>query len=167
MDYEQIKNLLNKYWACETDAAEELQIRKYFSEQDDLPEDLEKERHLFGYYSNEAKSPVAGEDLTQKLKQTWLEEPSVIRIPVWKTILKYAAIIIPLVVAGYLFYQDTQKDAHAVYSKEDTFKDSEEAIAETEKALMLLSKNLNDGLEKAQSIKVFSEPAHRTKENNE
>ena len=167
MDYEQIKNLLNKYWACETDAAEEQLIRKYFSEQANLLPELEKERHLFGYYSNEAKSPVAGEDLTQKLKQSWLEEPPVIRLPVWKRVLKYAAIIIPLVVAGYLFYHDEPQDAHMLYTKEDTFKDSEEAIAETEKALMILSKNLNDGLEKAQSIKVFSEPVHRTKENKE
>jgi hypothetical protein len=80
--------------------------------------------------------------------------------------LKYAAILIPLVIAGYLFYQDAQKDAPLIYTKGDTFKDSEKAIAETEKALMILSKNLNDGLEKAQSIKVFSEPVQRTKENN-
>lgn len=52
MKRDQIANLLNKYWSCETTLAEEQELRRYFAE-DDLPEEFLPYASLFTYVTAE------------------------------------------------------------------------------------------------------------------
>ncbi len=158
MDYDKLRDLIAKYWAGETELLEEKQIKDFFSEAFDLPEDLEIERKIFTYFQGEANSPALKEDLTTRLRSQWsktLEKP-VKKISIWKEVLQYAAIVLPLMIIGYFIIQKDKAQTVTTYQT-DTFDDPKKAIAETEKALVLLSKNMNDGLGKMQELKMFEE----------
>lgn len=47
MDYNEISNLIERYWQCETDKDEEKKIAGYYKQNSNLPEDLEKWRDWF------------------------------------------------------------------------------------------------------------------------
>lgn len=47
MDYKEIRNLIERYWQCETDKDEEKIIAGYYKQHSNLPEDLEKWREWF------------------------------------------------------------------------------------------------------------------------
>jgi hypothetical protein len=47
MDYNEIRNLIERYWQCETDKEEEKIIAGYYKQNSNLPEDLEKWREWF------------------------------------------------------------------------------------------------------------------------
>ena len=48
MDYKYIKQLLERYWNCETSLEEEDILRTFFS-QEDIPSELESYKALFTY----------------------------------------------------------------------------------------------------------------------
>jgi len=52
MDYKYIKQLIEKYWACETTAQEEEILRAFF-QNEDVPAELQQYRSLFAYEQSE------------------------------------------------------------------------------------------------------------------
>jgi hypothetical protein len=70
--------------------------------------------------------------------------------------MKYAAIMIPLFLIGYFIVQKNRPEPAGTVQV-DTFNDPQKAIAEAEKALLLLSKNMNDGLAELGTLKLFEE----------
>ena len=161
MDYTKIRELVKKYWAGETSLNEEKQLIEFFSSADGCPQDLMKEKALFKFLGEESHVPDSKDDLTTKLRHVW--EHPVKTAPhksmkAWRSVLKYAAVMVPLFVASYFLFLDK----HPAQPQEpvvalDTYTDPKQAIAETEKALMLLSKNMNDGLASVEALKLLKE----------
>ena len=66
MDYNYIKQLLDRYWACETTVEEESILRTFFS-QKSVPAELAKYQPLFAYQTAEIKADVLGEDFDARI----------------------------------------------------------------------------------------------------
>lgn len=66
MDYKYIKQLLERYWKCETSLEEEEILRAFFS-QKDVPAAFLPYKDLFCYAVKEQKENVLGEDFDQKI----------------------------------------------------------------------------------------------------
>lgn len=66
MDYKYIKQLLERYWQCETTLEEEEILRTFFS-QKDVPAELLTYKPLFNYQLAEPKTDVLGSDFDDKL----------------------------------------------------------------------------------------------------
>ena len=66
MDYKYIKQLLERYWNCETSLEEEDILRTFFS-QEDIPSELESYKALFTYELGEGKNEALGDDFDEKM----------------------------------------------------------------------------------------------------
>ena len=66
MDYNYIKQLLERYWACETTVEEESILKAFFS-QKTVPAELAKYQALFVYEATEPKTDVLGDDFDARM----------------------------------------------------------------------------------------------------
>lgn len=147
MDYNNIKRLLDKYWAGETSLAEEQLLKDYFNGNHVAP-DLEQYKVLFVYFGKAAQKQ--SEQTFEGLKK---EGTTIRRLipPKWVA----AASVVLIAAASFLDYSNLQGDAietdvvvNEKLLAEDTYKDPEEAYKEAKAALMLISKGLNKGIQK-------------------
>lgn len=90
MDYKYIKQLLERYWKCETSLEEEEILRTFFS-QKEMPSELLRYKHLFTYEQNEVKDDVLGEDFDEKILSI-IEEP----VPVKAKVINMTHRLMPL-----------------------------------------------------------------------
>ena len=77
MDYKYIKQLLNRYFDCETTLEEENILKTFFS-QKDIPAELVKYQALFIYEQEEPKNDVLDEEFDKKLLAI-IEEPAPVK----------------------------------------------------------------------------------------
>lgn len=140
MELQAIEKLLDKYFDAETTIAEEKDLKLYFSSPDVAPH-LEQYRPLFGYFSQQGE---------QKFDKT---------VPL-KTKRHYAAWISVaasvVLFSGLLTFYNSQP-------QEDlgTYDDPEVAFRETQKALQMLSTNVNVGMG---SVHYVGKEYEKTKE---
>lgn len=73
MDYKYIRQLLDRYWACETTLEEESILRTFFS-QKTVPAELARYQALFAYQATETKADVLGDDFDARILAA-TEEP--------------------------------------------------------------------------------------------
>lgn len=66
MDYKYIKQLLERYWRCETSLEEEEILRMFFA-QKNIPAELERYQPLFAYEQTEPSADVLGDDFDKKI----------------------------------------------------------------------------------------------------
>lgn len=127
MDLRTIEILLEKYFDAETTIAEEKDLKLYFSSPDVAPH-LEQYRPLFGYFLKQEEQKF-DKPLPLKAKRNFGRWISV------------AASVVLL--GGLLTFYNTDTS-----SQEDlgTFDDPEVAFRETQKALNMLSQNVNVGM---------------------
>lgn len=143
MELNNIENLLEKYFQGETSIAEENQLRAYFSSSN-VAQHLEQYKPMFGYFSQakEQKSTYEIPLQTKKRNTAWLS---------------IAASAVVLLGIGTYFYVSESKTNTAVASQTElgTYDNPEEALAATQKALALLSNNVNVGIESVQYINEY------------
>ncbi len=157
MEYSNISALLEKYWACETTEVEELQLREFYAAHEGtLPPDLQEAAPLFRYFHEEGEGSSMPELFTD-VKAPW-ETATVIR-PFWHGWTKYAAVLLVGIGMGYAVNQFLQKKDMAAdrYAIRDTYNDPKLAYQETQKALQILSRNLNRGKTQMEKLSYFSE----------
>jgi hypothetical protein len=126
MELQAIEKLLEKYFNAETTIAEEKDLKLYFSSPDVAPH-LEQYRPLFGYFSQQAEQKF-DKTLPLKTKRHYAAWISV------------AASVVLL--GGLLTFYNTQEPQDDL----GTYDDPEVAFRETQKALNMLSKNVNVGM---------------------
>ncbi|WP_374173852.1 hypothetical protein [Flavobacterium tructae] len=148
MEFNKIENILEKYFQGETTIAEENQLKEYFSSPD-VAQHLEQYKPMFGYFSQvkEQKSTQTIPLKTKKRKVAWLS---------------IAASAVVLLGIGTYFYT-SEKNATPVTAQTElgTYDDPEEALAATQKALALLSNNVNVGIESVQYIKEYEQSKNK------
>lgn len=142
MEQSKIEFILEKYFEGETNIAEENELRTYFSSTD-VAQHLQQYQPLFKYYNAEKeqkielKSPLNLISQTKNRKLKWLS---------------IAASIVVLIGAGtftFFNYNNSQQQDLGSYDS------PEEAFAATQKALNLLSENVNVGVISVQHIQEF------------
>lgn len=127
MELRTIEILLDKYFNADTTIAEEQDLKLYFSSHNVAPH-LEQYKPLFGYFSNEGKQQF-DKPLPLKAKK---------RYGAWISV---AASVVLL--GGMLTLYNSEQ---ASQDELGTFQDPEVAFKETQKALNMLSKNVNVGM---------------------
>jgi hypothetical protein len=139
MESDRIEILLEKYFQGETSIAEENELKNYFSSSD-VAQHLEQYQSLFGYFS-QAKE--------QKFKQE-IPLQSKKRNVAWLSIAASVVVLLGIGTFTYFNYDNAVE-------KQDlgSYDDPEVAFRETQKALALLSENVNVGIESVQYINEY------------
>lgn len=132
MELQNIKNLIERYFDGTTSIKEEKELKIYFSSKNVAPE-LEKYRGLFSYFSKEQQ-----EENTREI----VINPKT-RFNFW-----IAASVVVTLGLGIVLLQPKDSDL-------GTFDDPEIALQETQKALRLVSENINKGKEKMGYLQEF------------
>ncbi len=161
MDYNKIRALLELYWEGETSLEEEETLRHFFvTHTQALPEDLREAAPLFRYFQAEKEQELPA----------W-ETPKVVpmnkRKP-WQHWMKYAAMLLMLAGTGYSVQQFYVRlhELSATSWQQDTYQDPVKAYEEAQKALQLLSKNLNKGTAQMEKLAYFNEATDKIKTTN-
>lgn len=142
MDYNRIKELLERYWEGETSLEEEAQLTAYF-QQETIPAELERFRALFQFFGTE-KTKVS------QRKTTVLPRPVVSsRKTRWMRRLAVAASIVAVATIGLVQYNNQWGTPSTNVLAEDTYKDPDLAYQEAKAALLLVAKKLNKGIDKS------------------
>lgn len=156
MDFHEAERMLDKYWQGETTLEEERRLKDFFRENTGtLPDTLKEAAPLFDFYEGSAgimapaiTGPWDGEHKkTVGMRATWR---------VLRSYWEYAAIFI-LILASVWIIRPAPKTTSQPVAVQDTYTDPQEAMAATQKALALLSANLNRGKEEMTKLALFNE----------
>lgn len=140
MEFDRMEALLEKYFEGETSIAEENELKEYFSSSNVAP-DFEQYRPLFGYFTEAREQKFTNNVslISKKPKALWLS---------------IAASVVVLIGVGAYTYFNSMETEKA--SKElGTYDDPEEAFEATQKALAMLSTNVNVGVGGVQYLQVY------------
>ncbi|MCP2029439.1 hypothetical protein L1276_004626 [Flavobacterium sp. HSC-32F16] len=147
MELDKIENILEKYFQGETTIAEENQLKEYFSSPS-VAQHLEQYKPIFGYFS-QVKQQKSTQDIPLKTKK---------RNVVWLSI---AASVVVLLGIGTFYFAGEKTTPVVVQSELGTYDNPEEALAATQKALALLSNNVNVGIESVQYINEYEQSKNK------
>ena len=142
MELKLVEQLLEKYFQGETTIAEEKQLKAYFSS-NDVASHLAKYQALFGYFETQK-----GTQFEQKLPLQPRKQNTV------KWIGIAASFVVLFGLATFYFYPSEPK-----YEYLGTYDNPEEAFAATQKALLMVSEQVNIGMESV----VYLEEYEKTK----
>jgi 7-cyano-7-deazaguanine synthase in queuosine biosynthesis len=138
MELDKIENLLEKYFEGETSLPEEKQLRAYFTS-DEVEPHLQQYRVIFGYFKDAQQEELKEKLVKKRNANTWLS---------------LAASVVVMFGVGTYAYLNEQQDL-------GTYNDPEKAFLETQKALMLLSKNVNKGVNSVEYVGEYEESKDR------
>jgi hypothetical protein len=148
MDYQNIEELLKRYWQCETTLDEEMQLRDFFLKED-VPTHLLPYKDLFVYCSQE-KEEKLGADFDARI-MAQIEAPVVkakriTLISRFKPLFRAAAVIALFLMLGNvaqrtLFQNDALDYNYNTYK--DTYDDPNVAYKKVSSALIILSEEIN------------------------
>ena len=142
MELKLVEQLLEKYFQGETTIAEEKQLKAYFSSNDVAPH-LAKYQALFGYFETQKETQFEQKLPLQPRKQNNVK---------WIGIA--ASFVVLFGLATFYYYPSEPK-------QEDlgTYDNPEEAFIATQKALQMVSEQVNIGMESV----VYLEEYEKTK----
>jgi hypothetical protein len=156
MKSEKIRSLLAKYYKGETTLDEEQDLRKYFLDNPDVPEEFIVEKEQFIMYDKAAKKEVPFDDFEEKLEKL-IDDQKVIRPDftsrkLWIRVAGVAASIL-LVFSVYNSFK------YFISKPDDTgtFDDPVIAYEETKKALYFVSSKFNEGTKNLANISKLEE----------
>ncbi|MFL9844325.1 hypothetical protein [Flavobacterium rhizosphaerae] len=126
MELRETEKLLERYFNAETTITEEKQLKQYFTSPGVAPH-LEQYRPMFGYFehASQLKFEKTVPLKTKKPKAVWLSVA--------------ASVVMLLGIVTWFNYQDNSNEL-------GTYDDPEVAFRETQKALNMLSQNVNVGV---------------------
>ena len=146
MEFNKIEILIEKYFQGETSIVEEKELRSYFSSQNVAPH-LEQYKAMFGYFTQAKKQEFVKEipQITKKRNVMWLSVA--------------ASVVVLLGVAT--FYMINTNEPVNNQNELGTYESPEIAFKETQKALALLSSNVNVGIESVMYVQEYETAKNR------
>lgn len=145
MALDRIEILIEKYFEGETSIAEEKELKAYFSSSD-VAQHLEQYKPVFGYFS-QAKQEQFTASIPLKSKRR--------KIVAW---LSVAASVVVMLGIGFFAYQNTSEPNQENLGVID---DPEIAFRETQKALALISKHVNTGIESVNYLGEYQQSKNK------
>lgn len=156
----EIEKLLARYYDGETDETEEKELKRFFAEED-VPPHLRAEKEIFMQLAAHP-DPEIPESLERKLSckiDEWdtrerraLKAKKHTRVIRLQWIGSIAASLIILLSVGWYLHGN-----YSVSTPQDTCATPEEAYAQAQKALVMLSNSLNKGMEKVEAVQETTE----------
>nr|WP_315225028.1 hypothetical protein [uncultured Flavobacterium sp.] len=148
MELNNIENIIEKYFQGETSIAEEKQLKDYFSSSN-VAQHLEQYKPIFGYFS-QVKEQKSTQEIPLQTKK---------RNVAWLSIAASVAVLLGIGTFSYV----SEKNTTTVVAQSElgTYDNPEEALEATQKALALLSNNVNVGIESVQYIKEYEQSKNK------
>lgn len=141
MALDNIEKLIEKYFEAETTLAEENELKAYFSS-DNVAPPLEQYKPLFGYTAQAKQEKFSGSlPLKAQKRHTFL----------W---LSVAASVVVLLGVGFFTFNHYSQ---LVSEDFGTYDDPEVAFRETQKALEMISKSVNEGIESMDYLSEYEQ----------
>jgi hypothetical protein len=162
MDSDKIKDLLERYWNCETTLEEEQWLRDFFNS-NEVPQSLQQEAQLFQYLKQQQNVKLNDLNFEQKLKQKLQPKEGKVR-SLLMTGMKLAAGISVVVASFWLVRQELNKEQPEEVV--DTYNDPQKAFEETKRALQLISKNFGKAQKASTNINLINEAAEKLQKEN-
>ena len=150
MDYNKIEILIEKYFQGETSLAEERELRSYFSSPNVAPH-LEQYKAMFGYFS-QAKLDEYSKEFPQQKN---------IKKSMWISIAASTVILLGM----FTFYMSSIQPKE-IKNELGSYDNPQEAFEQTQKALALLSQNVNIGIESVKYVQEYENAKNRVFKNN-
>lgn len=159
MTIEQIKRLLDKYWAGDTSLEEESALKTFFSG-DSIPEDLRKHKPLFLWKANQLQLKRTGMSKIESGKKFGFR---------WYSFIRAAAVVLLILAFGIGIYTHYQQEKYVdkVLSEtcsepKDTLQEPENVIGKVSSALNVPKDNdvetqMHDSLEQTSKSSMFDE----------
>lgn len=144
MELDRIKLLLEKYFQGETSIVEEKELKKYFSSPD-VAQHLEQYQPLFGYFSQAKQEQFTAKVTLNSKKHNYVA---------WLSIA--ASVAVMLGVGFYVYNMNVSQNEYL-----GTFDNPELAFKETQKALDLISINVNTGIESMSYINEYEQSKNK------
>ncbi len=145
MELDRIEKLIEQYFQGETSIAEEKELTNYFSSLN-VAQHLEQYKPVFGYFLQAKEQQFLQEIPLQSKKQKNVK---------WLSI---AASIVFMLGIGTFIYLNNEKPVSGEFGSYD---DPEIALAETQKALALVSQKINVGMESVSDIKEYEQSKNK------
>jgi hypothetical protein len=145
MEFSKIEILVEKYFQGETSIAEEKELRSYFSTQNVAPH-LEQYKAMFGFFT-QAKQQEFTKKIplqTKKSKIMWLSIAATIAV-----------------VFGLSTFYILNNNATVNQDQLGTYDSPEVAYIETQKALALISSNVNIGMKSVMYVQEYEAAKNR------
>lgn len=142
MELHTIEKLVEKYFSGETSIAEEKLLKEYFSSPDVAPH-LEQYRTVFGYFSQAKQEQFSKTVPLQPGKQNYVG---------WISVAASVAVL-----SGMLYFMNQQPEQSESTSDLGTYESPEVAFEETQKALKMVSENVNEGVKSIDYINEYNQ----------
>jgi len=148
MELNRIENIIEKYFQGETSIAEEKELKEYFSSPD-VAQHLEQYKPMFGYFS-QVKEQKSMQEIPLQSKK---------RNVAWLSIA--ASVVVLLGIGTFIYVSEKNTPPVVAQSELGTYDNPEEALAATQKALAMLSNNVNVGIESVQYIQEYEQSKNK------
>jgi hypothetical protein len=148
MELNRIENIIEKYFQGETTIAEEKELKEYFSSPD-VAQHLEQYKPMFGYFS-QVKEQKSTQEIPLQSKK---------RNVAWLSIA--ASVVVLLGIGTFMYVSEKNTSPVVAQSELGTYDNPEEALAATQKALAMLSNNVNVGIESVQYIQEYEQSKNK------
>lgn len=142
MELNRIEKLLENYFQGETNLVEEQELKNYFASGNVAP-NLKQYQSIFGYFSEVKNQKFTKEIVIQNKKKN----------TVWLSIAASATILLGV---GVFSYQNMETKTKTT-GELGTYDDPEVAFRETQKALNMVSENVNVGIKSVEYVNEYQE----------
>lgn len=140
MELNRIEKLLKNYFEGETNIAEEQELKNYFASENVAP-NFKQYQSVFGYFSETKNEKFTKEIVIQNKKKN----------TIWLSIAASVTILLGVGIFGYL-NMETKTTGEL-----GTYEDPEVAFRETQKALNMVSENINVGIKSVEYVNEYHE----------
>jgi hypothetical protein len=163
MDFNNMEELLKKYWNCETTLEEEKRLREYFGGSD-IPDQLKDAALLFRYFEETKKKSLSdvafeGQVMRKVLPQ---KQSKIVRL-VYNSMRIAAGLAVVIAATWFIRTEIRETTPQAVV---DTYDDPKLAFEETKKALLMISKSFGTAEQQAKKINLFNEAQEEIQRKN-
>ena len=150
IEMQNIQELVDRFWKGETSKEEEWMLREAIRFGKPSPE-LKELAAYFQFVEQECEDLVLGDEFDSEILNK-IRPARKLLFPQWRNM---AAAIVILMGLGIGAKQFMMREKKPEFVEMDTFEDPEKALQEVQKALMLLSGNMNKGFEHTSLIGKF------------
>jgi len=152
MNLQRIEILIEKYESGKTSIKEEAELKAFFS-RDNVPFHLRSYKDLFTFFDSAANEELPNKDFDDKILKAISDDKT---IPISqrrnRNIYVITGIAASIIILIGLFFQFGLNQP----SFDDTYDDPMLAYAETKKVLLMVSGNLNSGVDELQKVSEFN-----------
>lgn len=154
MDFNNMEELLKKYWNCETTLEEEKQLREFFGG-NNIPDQWKDTAALFQYFEETKKKSLNDLAFEGQVMRKVNGPKQGMLVKLVYNAMRIAAGLAVVIAATWFIRKEVRETAPQAVV--DTYDDPKMAFEETKKALLMISKSFGTAEEQTRKIKMFNE----------